>query len=175
MMKRGGKALLVLLFALMLASRGFAVEKGTLLMRVVDNEGAGLAGCSVTVSSPAMMGTRTLITDQFGAALFVNLDPGVYQAKVTLPGFQELISTGIQINIDKRADIQVELKPATLDESITVVATTPAVDPTKSVIAEHVTNLEVESAARGPRFRGLSAVGRRGERRPQFPGRRHAQ
>jgi hypothetical protein len=32
-MKRGGKAFLVLLFVIMLASLGFAVEKGTLLMR----------------------------------------------------------------------------------------------------------------------------------------------
>ncbi len=144
-MSRRGKALLVLLSVVMLARLGFAIEKGTLLMRVVDNEGLGLAGCSVTISSPVMMGTRTLITDQLGEALFVNLGPGVYEAKATLPGFQELISTGIQINIDKRADIKVELKPATLEESITVVATTPAVDPTKSVIAEHVTHDEVES------------------------------
>ena len=129
----------------MLASLAFAVTKGTLLMRVVDNEGIGLAGCSVTISSPVMMGTRTLLTDELGEALFVNLTPGAYEAKTTLQGFQEIISKGIQINVDRQADIKVELKPATLEESVTVIATTPAVDATKSVIAEHVTHEEVES------------------------------
>jgi len=129
----------------MLAGLAFAVDKGTLLMKVVDNEGAILVGASVTITSPVMMGSKSLITNARGEAFFVNLGPGTYEAKTTLQGFQEIISKGIQISIDRQADILVEMRQATLEESVTVIATTPAVDTTKSVIAEHITHEEVES------------------------------
>jgi Carboxypeptidase regulatory-like domain len=145
MMRRRAKLLFVLLSIVVLTSVVFAVDKGTLLLRVVDDQGAALAGVSITITSPVMMGSRAAVTDERGEALFVNLGPGLYEAKVTLPGFQQKTSTGIQISIDKKTEIQVELKPATLEESVVVVATTPTVDTSKSVIAEYVTHQVVES------------------------------
>jgi len=142
---RRTRLLLFLLSIAILTSFVFAIDKGTLLIRVVDDEGAALVGVSVTVTSPVMMGSKALLTNDRGEALFVNLGPGIYEAKITLQGFQEKISQGIQISIDKQVEIQVELKPVTISESVVVVATIPSVDTTKSVIAEHVTHQEVES------------------------------
>lgn len=141
------KTLSILVAVLMVASSAlFAqTQSGTLKITVIDDEGTALPGVSLTLSSPAMMGEKTLITNQAGEALFVNLTPGTYQIKSSLPGFQEKVSERIEVSLDKQTVLQVELKQATIEESVTVIAVIPAVDTTKSVIAEHVTHETVES------------------------------
>jgi hypothetical protein len=118
---------------------------GSLKVIVIDDEGAVLPGVSLTLSSPVMMGEKTLITNALGETLFINLAPGIYKIKSSLPGFQEKVSERIEISLDRQTLLQIELKPAVVEESITVTAVSPAVDTTKSVIAEHVTHDTVES------------------------------
>ncbi|UCC41339.1 MAG: TonB-dependent receptor [Candidatus Aminicenantes bacterium] len=141
------KTLSILVAVLMIASSAlFAqTQSGTLKITVVDDEGTALPGVSLTLSSPVMMGEKTLISNAAGEVLFVNLTPGIYQIKSSLPGFQEKTSESIEVSLDRQTVLQIELKQATIEESITVVAVTPAVDTTKSVIAEHVTHEIVES------------------------------
>ncbi len=146
-MKKWFKTLSILAAVFMMASPAiFAqTQSGTLKVKVVDDEGTALPGVSLTLSSSVMMGEKTLVTNAVGDVLFVNLTPGSYQIKSSLPGFQEKVSERIEVSLDKQTVLQVELKPATIEESITVIAVTPAVDTTKSVIAEHVTHETVES------------------------------
>ncbi|NIM59847.1 MAG: TonB-dependent receptor [Candidatus Aminicenantes bacterium] len=144
-MKKSFKTLLILLSILMLTSITYSAEKGTLKVIVIDNEGNILPGVSLTLSSPVMMGSKTLVTGVAGEALFVNLTPGIYELESSIPGFQGKTSQQIEVFLDRQTLIQVELNPAVIEESITVVAVSPAVDTTKSVIAEHVTHETVES------------------------------
>jgi len=144
-MTKSLRILLILLAALMIVSFAFSVEKGTLKVKVLDDEGNSLPGVTATLSSPVMMGTKTMVTDDRGEALFINLTPGKYELKSTLAGFQERISQDIEVSLDRQTFLQVEMKPATIEESITVTAVSPAVDTTKSVIAEYVTHETVES------------------------------
>jgi hypothetical protein len=139
------KALSILITVLLVTSIAFSAEKGTLRVIVVDDEGSFLPGVSLTLSSPVMMGLKTLVTDERGHALFINLTPGTYELKSSIEGFQEKTTRKIAISLDRQTVLQVELKPITIEESITVTAISPAVDTTKSVIAEHVTHETVES------------------------------
>lgn len=144
-MKKSFKLLLILFFTLLIASTAFSTEKGTLKIKVADNEGTPLPGVSVTLSSPVMMGTKAFVTDDFGEVLFVNLTPGIYQTTTTIEGFQEKITEKIEVSLDRQTRMQVVLEPTTIEETITVTAVSPAVDTTKSVIAEHLTHETVES------------------------------
>ena len=118
---------------------------GTLKVIVIDDEGNVIPGVNLSLSSPAIMGTRSLITNMLGEALFVNLTPGAYELKSSLEGFQGKVSEAIEISLDRQTILQVELNPATIEEEVTVTAVSPAVDTTKSVIAEHITHETVES------------------------------
>jgi hypothetical protein len=138
-------AFLIFLFILMIASTAFSAEKGTIKVVVIDDEEAVLPGVSLTLSSPVMMGEKTLITNAVGEVLFVNLTPGIYEVKANLQGFQEKISRDIEVSLDRQTFVKIVLKPAVIEESVTVTAVYPAVDTTKSVIAEHVTHETVES------------------------------
>ena len=146
-MKKNFKTLVILTSVLLVASATlFAqTQSGTLRVIVIDDEGSVLPGVSLTLSSPVMMGIKALVSNVDGEVLFINLTPGIYEIKSTLDGFQEKISKGIEVSLDRQTLLQVVLRPATIEESITVTASSPLVDATKSVIAEHVTHETVES------------------------------
>ena len=144
-MRKTFNAVLILLSLLLIFSTAFSAQKGTLKVKVTDNEGNILPGVKLTLESPAMMGRKTAVTNDRGEAFFANLGPGLYELKSTIMGFQEKVSKEIDISLDRETLVIVDLKPVTIEESITVVATSPAVDATKSVIAEYVTHETVES------------------------------
>lgn len=139
------KALITLAIFFLIVFTAYSAEKGTLRVVVVDDEGTMLPGVSLILSSPVMMGTRAQISDENGEVLFINLTPGIYEITSSLEGFQGKTSQNIQVSLDKQTLLQIELQPATIEESVTVTAVFPAVDTTKSVIAEHVTHDTMES------------------------------
>src|SRR5438045_8725406 len=57
------------------------------LTGTVTAGGQPLAGVTVTISSPALQGTRIAITGESGAYDFASLPPGEYRGKLTHDGF----------------------------------------------------------------------------------------
>jgi hypothetical protein len=133
------------IFLIVAALISAQTRSGTLKVIVIDDEGNVIPGVSLTLSSPVMMGEKSLVSNVVGEALFVNLTPGLYALRSSLEGFQGKVSEAIEVSIDRQTILQVELNPATIEEEVTVTAVSPAVDTTKSVIAEHVTHETVES------------------------------
>lgn len=146
-MEKRLKNILIVTFILFIGSSMLLAQSrtGTLKVVVTDDEGNIIPGATLTLSSPVMMGDKSMITDTNGEMLFINLTPGIYELRTSIEGFQEKISEKIAISLDQQTFLQVGLNLATIEESITVVAVSPAVDTTKSVIAEHVTHDTVES------------------------------
>jgi len=146
-MSKNIKRLTISLFIFLIVASLITAQTrtGTLKVIVIDDEGNVIPGVALSLSSPAIMGTRSLITNMLGEALFVNLTPGAYELKSSIEGFQAKVSEAIDISLDRQTILQVELNPATIEEEVTVTAVSPAVDTTKSVIAEHVTHETVES------------------------------
>lgn len=122
-----------------------AADKGTLRVTVIEPEAGVLPGVTVVLKSRDMMGTRTLVTNDKGEALFINLFPSTYELTATLSGFQEMNLTNVVVNLDKETAIRVELKAATLAESVSVIAENPAVDTKRSILAEHVSSNLIET------------------------------
>jgi hypothetical protein len=146
MRKRLKNILLVTFILFIGSSMMFAQSRtGTLKVTVTDDQGNIVPGATLTLTSTVMMGEKSIVTNTSGEALFINLTPGNYELRTSIEGFQEKISEKIAVSLDQQTFLQVELNLATIEESVTVVAVSPAVDTTKSVIAEHVTHDTVES------------------------------
>lgn len=139
------RAIILPLLLIMMCTFATASDKGTLRVVVIESEGLALPGVTVTLSSPDMKGTKSLISDQEGEAIFVNLFPALYEVKTSLEGFQELISKDIRVRIDIETVVNIVMQISTLQESITVVADYDLVDTKKTTISEHVTHDFVES------------------------------
>ena len=82
---------LALTVAVILAvpARGHAqgVQTGVLSGVVRDAQDLPLPGATVTATSPAMQGERTVVTDAIGAYIIRGLPPGTYTVTISAKGF----------------------------------------------------------------------------------------
>lgn len=110
-------------------------DTGAIEGKVVDSEGNPLPGVEVKLLSPDMIGgARSKITDASGRFRYVGLQPGVYTVEASLEGFTSTKREEIGLHIGKTLTITVELKIATLEEEITVIAVSPLIDVKDSAV-----------------------------------------
>jgi len=92
----------------------------------VTTDGKPLPGVTVTVSSPALQGTRTAVTGDAGGYNFQSLPPGAYTVSFELEGMNK-ISKKTQLTLAQPAHVDAEMKVSGMTEAITVTASAPAV------------------------------------------------
>ena len=113
--------IIFLLIALPAAAQTTANLTGT-----VTTEGTPIPGVTVTVTSPNLQGSRTVITDVNGNYNFTSLPPGDYSVKFDMEGMQPVTRTvRVTLSQTTRADASLEL--ATVSESMIVTAAAPTV------------------------------------------------
>ena len=136
-MKRALPVLASFLAVLVLSAPAFAqVQTGSILLKVTDEQRAVLPGVTVTISSPVLVaGTMTGATDAGGAYRFPSLPPGTYAVKLELQGFQTLVRENIVVNVGLTTPIDLALKVATLQETVTVTGESPVVDTTSGNVS----------------------------------------
>lgn len=101
---------------------------GNINGRVTDQSGAVIPGVTVTISSPAMQGERSAVSDEAGNYRFILLPPGAFTVKYELPGFQTLIRENITVETGRTTTLNVALGVATVAETVTVTGESPVVD-----------------------------------------------
>jgi Carboxypeptidase regulatory-like domain len=94
---------------------------------VADEGNQALPGVTVTLTSPQMQGQKTAVTQADGAYRFALLQPGIYKAVFSLPGYQRLEQENIRISFNRTATLPVVLKSA-FTEEVVVSGEAPLVD-----------------------------------------------
>ena len=115
----------------MVASGGLLfgqTQTGTITGKIVDETDAVLPGVTVTITSEALIQTRTMVTTETGSYQFVNLPPGSYNIEYELPGFATLRREEIRISVGFVARINVIMSVAGVAETVTVTGESPTVD-----------------------------------------------
>jgi hypothetical protein len=106
---------------------------GTIRGIVMDEGGESLPGVTVEIQSPALIGgAKAETTPASGTFIFPALPPGKYTVTFTMPGFQSVERENIVVSIGKSTTLDITMKPAVLEEEVTVVSQSPVVDVTKS-------------------------------------------
>jgi hypothetical protein len=95
---------------------------------VTDRTRALLPGVTIVISSAALMGTRTTLTNGAGLYRFPALAPGEYTVAFTLAGFKAVRREGIHVGLGFTATVNVELPIATLQETVIVERNSPVID-----------------------------------------------
>ena len=116
----------------------YAQTTGRLLGQLADAQGAALPGVTVTVSSPALQGTQTQVTDGEGNYRFPSLPPGHYTVKAELASFKT-VEQPVDIGLDRTVTLNLKMSLAGVTESVTVQATSPTVDTTSTTTGVSVT------------------------------------
>ena len=128
-MKKTSAAVFILLI-LLASSLSFSQsrETGAITGKAVDDQGAPLPGVSLTLSGEKLMGTRSAASDANGDFRFPALPPGTYSLKAELQGFGTVVQENIRLSTTATLSLSITLKPATVQEQVTVIAESPTVD-----------------------------------------------
>ena len=122
------------------------VQAQTIAGTVKDASGAVMPGVTVEVASPALIEkVRSAVTDGAGQYRIVSLSPGVYDVTFTVPGFNTVKRTGVELTGDFTATVNADLKVGSLEETITVSGASPLVD-VQSLTTQTVLTREVIDA-----------------------------
>jgi len=135
------------------------VEYGQLLVSVVDENDQPLPGVSVTIESPAMMGTKTLLTNEKGEALFIQLKPGEYTVSCQIEGWQPAKYEKNKVSLDRTTKLIVKMQPSEkFKEEVVVVGQAPVVDPTQTNTGDVFDSTYLQETAIGSGGRSYQSV-----------------
>ncbi|MBN1225159.1 MAG: TonB-dependent receptor, partial [Candidatus Aminicenantes bacterium] len=140
------KSFFVCLICALLCGALLAQETGEIIGRVTDEEGVPLPGVAVTASSPSLQGQRTAVSNDVGSFRFPILPGGTYELVFQLQGFAQLTQEAVIVSLGKGTSVNVQMKIATLEEQLTVIAETPLIDKTKSDTSFNMKAEELENA-----------------------------
>lgn len=129
------------------------VGTGSVAGTVRLDDGTPAAGVSVTALSPALQGSRTVITESNGDYLVRGLPPGEYRIQYQLGGMQT-VERPVTVNLGGTARLDVQIRPAATSESIVVTAEAPTLIE-RSELGDNYQSEEINTL---PIARGLNTI-----------------
>lgn len=137
--------LTILVALLFLCAGAFAQRTlATFQGRVIDDEGGPLPGAAVELKNIETGYSYSAVTRQDGTFIISGIEPGIYEAHVSMTGFTTSIRRGMTFNVGASISIDFRLTQAALEEEILVQAETPIVEVTKSEISSVVGRMEID-------------------------------
>ena len=139
--------LVTALLLLALAAAGSAsaqTQTGTVLGKVMDQQGAVLPGVTVTLTGPR--GVQTAVSDGEGNYRFVGVQPASYALKAELSGFTPQEDT-VVITMGRTLSVDFSLKVGGLAETVEVTGTASTVDVKSSATSTNVSGELLSSIA----------------------------
>ena len=118
--------------------------RGTILGSVTDASGAAVVGAKVAIANVDTNSTVTTATNGEGFFTSPPLNVGNYQVTVEHAGFKKEVRSGIGLQVDQRAEINVQLQVGAMGDSIQVTGEAPLVNTEDSSIGQVVDNKRVE-------------------------------
>ncbi len=147
-MQRASRLMLSFLFVLASLAHGQTIT-GSITGRVVDQQGAAVAGATVTAEEPGKNVTETTKSGDQGDFVFSALQPGTYTVSIEAHGFKKLGRPNIALHAnDKLALGNLNLEVGSVTETIEVSAQaallqTDSVERSSTITAKQIENLEV--------------------------------
>ena len=112
------------------------IKYGSIIGKITDSKGEALPGCTVVITSPSMIDvSKSAVTNDRGFYRFVSLAPGFYTLTAELQGFKKLEQQEIRVMVGETVTLNIVMEQGVLEQTVTVLATPPAVDIKKSEIS----------------------------------------
>src|SRR5262249_21330379 len=109
--------LLLLLYSIVVRAQAVS---GTILGTVQDSSGASVPGASVTIVNSETGLTRAVTTDSAGEYNAPSLPPGMYNVSCEMKGFKKVSLSGVRLNVDQKARVDLKLEVGDVTESVRV-------------------------------------------------------
>jgi hypothetical protein len=157
-MRRNLWFVLALVCAVAFSGAAFAqgTQSGTLSGTITSTDGNPLPGATVSIQSPALLGTRTAVTDSNGGYIFKALPPGVYTVTFELSGFATVQKT-VTVVLGGSVPADATLTVAAVQETVTVTGQLPSPLTTTQVGANLKSDM-VDTLASGRTIFGIATL-----------------
>ncbi len=123
-----------------LAQRG----RGTILGTVSDSTGAVIPDAAVTVTNVATNQATAVVTNADGNFAAPNLLVGAYTVSAAKQGFKKALRSGLTLEVDQRAEINLTLETGAVSETIEVSSQASLVDTTTATFGKVIENRRVQ-------------------------------
>lgn len=136
----------VLLAAMLLVPVLGYAQEASVSGTITDATGGVLPGVVVRAVHEETGNSFEAVTDTAGAyRLSVRI--GTYRITAELSGFAPLTRTGVQLLVGQQAVLNLQMAPATLQESVTVTGEAPLVDVSASSLGSNIDAKQVAGAS----------------------------
>ncbi|MBI4887323.1 MAG: TonB-dependent receptor [Acidobacteria bacterium] len=116
---------------------GYAQQDAVLSGTVSDTTGGVLPGVVVRAVHEATGNSFETVTDGAGGySLPVRV--GTYRVTADLTGFNAVTQTGLEVLVGQQVTVNIQMRPATLQETVTVTGEAPLVDVTRSRVSGNI-------------------------------------
>ncbi|MEK7832142.1 MAG: TonB-dependent receptor, partial [Acidobacteriota bacterium] len=152
-------ALLSVMVLILTAAFAFAQENtGAVQGTVKDTAGAAIPGAKVTLSGQGLVRTLEATTNKEGEYQFPKVPSGIYNVTVTQTGFKTVKNEDVNVVLGQAARIDVSLAAGAVTESVTISASSEAIDVTSSKAATNIVPEFIDKTPKGRQFHSLLVV-----------------
>ena len=116
---------------------------GSILGTVTDDAGAVIPGVEVTLLNELTGLGRSTVSSDVGYYEFRLLPIGVYTVRAELSGFQASQSTGVELETDRQARVDIQLQVGEITETVTVEGEPPLIETETATVGEVVTGRQI--------------------------------
>src|SRR5262245_23227425 len=137
------------LMGILIAAAGPAFAQrttGEIIGQTIDESGAVMPGVTITLRGAAIQGAQTVVTSSTGTYRFPVLPPATYDLDYVLSGFTNVKRDGIPVAVGSTVELNITLKLATLQETVTITGQSPVVDVTTSQVSTSYNKEWVQNA-----------------------------
>src|SRR5215469_10158785 len=132
-------------------------NNGAIAGSILDSSGAAIVGAQVTATGVETHSVYNVVSSSTGAYRLSDLVLGSYDIVVSAPGFKEAKRTGVLVQINTTAALDITLQPGDVKEIVTVEADAPTIQTDTSEIgtvitAKQITDLPLSLNSSGQSF-----------------------
>jgi hypothetical protein len=131
---------MALMVAPILAQQG----RGTVFGTVTDATGNVVSGANVTLTSVGTGLNYNTTTNDEGYYTFPALPVGSYSLAVSKEGFKKGLRSGLTLEVDQKAQLDVSLETGAVTETVNVVAQAPLIDTGSATVGKVIENRRVQ-------------------------------
>jgi hypothetical protein len=128
--------------ALMLCSLNASAQqgKGTISGTVTDQSGAVVPGATVTVTNTGTNAAFTAVTNEEGFYTAPGLPIGNYNVTVARDGFKRAVRSGVTLQVDQKAQVDVVMTLGEVSEAVEVTAQAPLTETGSATVGKVIEN-----------------------------------
>jgi Carboxypeptidase regulatory-like domain len=119
-------------------------DRGTIVGSVLDSTGALVPGAGVTITGADTGAVYKTVTSSQGVYRVSDIAVGRYDVTVEAKGFKTSVQTGVLVQINTVAALNVTLSPGSVNEQVTVSADAPTLQSESSDIGTVVGDRQIE-------------------------------